>query len=450
MKIRSIVLLICFVLCASFLIGCVTRSPAYNNLDTDTFYANMKPVDTNFGKKAAVYENRIYYLSAENGKQGIHSMRPDGSDVRLEFETEDIRSLTVQADGFYYAGYSHIGTNENGAYRCFRLFHRASAKSRPIDLLSDAENIPLLKDNNVWDFYIAQNGSIYFRGLVMDWYFGSNDLLLSTLSNGMILEVADYPIFFANSDAMENCDVDESLVIYRHEDRYAAVTKDINGSAFPVQISDEMAVTLYDSVRYGTVLPYDSLFLGGHERWGVSRTRWILRLSDSEILLAYDGEICKYDFSQGVSRTISSFPTTESIYSTYDDGANIYMMTKTYRRAGWIRSDIRRFLHIPTKAGETLYRLSPETGERTSLLTLKGDAEFLYINDEVVATAKDRTISIYDITTDTPVLLKTIELEHKIVDRANKVDTAGGWLFLYGFNEKTQRDELLEKVYIGS
>jgi len=450
MKIKSILLLICFVLCASFLIGCVTRSPAYNNLDTDKFYANMKPIDANFGKKAAVYENRIYYLSAENGKQGIHSMRPDGSDVRLEFETEDIRSLTVQADGFYYAGYSHIGTNENGAYRCFRLFHCASAQSGPVDLLADAENISLLEDNNVWDLYIAQNGSLYFRGLVMDWYFGSNDLLLSTLSDGMILKVADYPIFFANSKALDNCDVNAALVIYQHEDRYSAVTWDINGSAFPAQISDEMAVTLYDSARYGTVLPYDSLFLGGRERLGVSRTRWILRLSDSEILLAYDGEICKYDFSQGVSRTISSFPTTESIYSTYDDGTDIYIMTKTYRRAGWIRSDIRRLLHIPTKAGETLYRLSPETGQRTSLLTLKGDAEFLYINDDVFATAKDRTISIYDITTDTPVLLKTIELEHKIVDRANKVDTAGDWLFLYGFNEKTQRDELLEKEYIGS
>ena len=32
---------------------------------------------------------------------------------------------------------------------------------------------------------------------------------------------------------------------------------------------------------------------------------------------------------------------------------------------------------------------------------------------------------------------------------ANKADTAGGWLFLYGYNEKTARDELLEKVYIG-
>ena len=51
---------------------------------------------------------------------------------------------------------------------------------------------------------------------------------------------------------------------------------------------------------------------------------------------------------------------------------------------------------------------------------------------------------------DKAVLLRTIEIEHNIVDCANKVDNAGDWLFLYRFNEKTQRDELIEKVYIGS
>ena len=47
-------------------------------------------------------------------------------------------------------------------------------------------------------------------------------------------------------------------------------------------------------------------------------------------------------------------------------------------------------------------------------------------------------------------LQRTIKINHNIVDPANKVDTAGGWLFLYHFNEETQRDELIEKVYIGS
>ena len=79
----------------------------------------------------------------------------------------------------------------------------------------------------------------------------------------------------------------------------------------------------------------------------------------------------------------------------------------------------------------------------------QGDA-FLYIDDAIVATASNNVISIYDIAGDKAVLRRTIEIEHNIVDYANKTDTAGGWLFLYRFNEKTQRDELIEKVYIGS
>lgn len=47
--------------------GCVSRSPYYNDLDTRMFYANMKPSLENYGKKAAVYDNRIYYLSTEKG-----------------------------------------------------------------------------------------------------------------------------------------------------------------------------------------------------------------------------------------------------------------------------------------------------------------------------------------------------------------------------------------------
>ena len=58
------------------------------------FYANMKPSFENYGKKAAAYHDRINYLSAEEGTQGIYSMLLDGTDVRLEFEAEDIRSLT--------------------------------------------------------------------------------------------------------------------------------------------------------------------------------------------------------------------------------------------------------------------------------------------------------------------------------------------------------------------
>ena len=84
------------------------------------------------------------------------------------------------------------------------------------------------------------------------------------------------------------------------------------------------------------------------------------------------------------------------------------------------------------------------------MLALDQGSAFLSIEDGTVTTASKNVISVYDISGDKVVLRRTIEIEHNIVDYANKTDTAGGWLFLYRFNEQTQRDELIEKVYIWS
>ena len=83
-------------------------------------------------------------------------------------------------------------------------------------------------------------------------------------------------------------------------------------------------------------------------------------------------------------------------------------------------------------------------------MTLEYNNAFLYTDAKTAVTGGGKTISIYDISGDKAVLLRTIEIEHSIVDYSNKTDTAGGWLFLYRFNEQTQRDELIEKVFIGS
>jgi hypothetical protein len=68
---------------------------------------------------------------------------------------------------FYYSEFSDIGTNDNGAFRRFCLYKRDSTQSEPIDLLSGASGYEYLDSDNVWDFYIAENGSIYFRSIAV-------------------------------------------------------------------------------------------------------------------------------------------------------------------------------------------------------------------------------------------------------------------------------------------
>ena len=431
--------------------GCVARSPLYNNLDTQSFYANMKPTFASYGKKTSVYENRIYFLSAENGTQGVYSMFFDGTDLQLEFEATDIRSLAVTAGGFYYSGYSHIGTNDNGDYRGFHLFLRSNAQSKPIDLLSRAKNAELLKDDNVWDFYLKENGTLYFRTARMDFYLGNINLSLSTLRDGVILTMPDYSVLLDNLSAFDNRLLQHGLVIYRQEDQLFPVSTYNPTNADWAIIYDDQSVSVFDKTKQRTILPIDALFLSSTERCnGPYSNRWLLRSSDRKVLLAYEAGVYEYSIDLGMGKEICTFPKTESIYATYDNGSDIFLLTKVFRREGWIRKKFRELFQIPDQKGENLYRVNPSTGKGTTMLALDQGSAFLSIEDGIVTTASKNVISVYDISGDEAVLLRTIAIEHNIVDRANKVDTAGGWLFLYRFSEQTQRDELIEKVYIGS
>jgi hypothetical protein len=166
-------------------------------------------------------------------------------------------------------------------------------------------------------------------------------------------------------------------------------------------------------------------------------------------LFGTEAALATYDIATHTGTEISSFPPAESIYATYDTGTDIILLTKEFRSDRWIAKKFRKVFDIPTKKGENLYRADSENGERTRLLSLGQDEAFLYVDDDLAASAAGNIVSLYDIGGETAVPLRTIELEHEIVDSANKVDAAGDWLFLYRFNDVTGRDELLEKVFIG-
>ncbi|OJU10825.1 MAG: hypothetical protein BGN88_02800 [Clostridiales bacterium 43-6] len=445
-KIRKLLFVIVLILLFACT-GCLARSPEFNNLDTYSFYANMKPSLANYGKKTAAYNNRIYYLSTEYGTQGIYSMFLDGTDVRREFAAADIRSLTVDASGFYYSCFSHVGTNDNGEYRCFQLLHRDSATGAPIDLIGQAENTVQSDLENIWDFYLAEDGCLYFRTAQMDFYLGSMNLSASAIDQGRILTMPDYTIPLDNLSAIGDPQLDGGLVIYQRKNQMFPVSTYITTEADWATIYDDN-VSLFDLAKQRTILPIDALFLSSYERGnGPYSDHWLLRYTNKGILLAYEAGLYEY---AGISKTLCSFPKTESIYSTYDTGSDIFLMTKTFRKDGWIRKEFRKLFQIPTKKGENLYRFDPLTGGCSAILKLGDGEAFLFIDDDTVAAASGKEISIYDISNDKAELLRTIKVSHNIVDRANKVDTAGDWLFLYRFNEQTQRDELIEKVYIGS
>ncbi len=168
------------------------------------------------------------------------------------------------------------------------------------------------------------------------------------------------------------------------------------------------------------------------------------------MILASCQGVDSYDISKEIVSTLVTISQPEAIYQQIDCGNQILLLTENLRSTYWKDLFATKYFHQNRALEETLYRLDPDTGDIIRLLIVGRNNAFLYADAKTAVTGGGKVISIYDISGDEAVLLRTIEIEHNIVDRANKTDTAGGWLFLYRFNEKTQRDELIEKVFLGA
>ena len=437
-------------LCMLFLGGCTSLKSDINNLDSAGFHANLKSnaFSTN-GKKAAYFEGRIYYLSSELGTQGIYSMDTTGKDMRVEFPVGDIRAINIQPDGVYYSGF--VGTTENahGLYRQFHLLIRKNGDHDEVDFLKTVGYTHSYLDNNVWDFYISVNGVVVICFMDNDNHVGARLYYLEGFRENKAIPVADYTIVNKNVDI-----------------KYATFNKRI----FGLGKLDNMFF-LSDVFRIEKYSPGETMILGdtiidldsdhyiiknmidrsiGYNDNNSDYLRWFCRGSSDGFILASVHGLEKYDLATNTITSIVSFEQPESVYAQIDCKDNILMFTQLLRETYHKDYYYSRELKQTRALAESLYRVDPETGAKQLLLTLEYNNAFLYADANAAVTGGDKTISIYDISGEKAVQLRTIAIENNIVDYSNKVDTAGGWVFLYRFNEQTQRDELIEKVFIGS
>lgn len=434
----------------SFFGACIPHDQSFNDLDTWLFSAYIKPSsNVNSGKKVAIYNERIYYLSAEHSKQGVYSMQLNGNDVRFEFSVEDIRAMQISNEGFYYCGFRNIETNENGTYRIFRLYHRDLEQDESSDVINQINNASDLIDKNIWDFYFDSAHNLYVRSVEQNWLTSENNLLLYSFVNGTVVQNTEYHML-VNDDAIFYKDYPrESLCVYRIHDQYFILESPVESFRDTKIVDNRVSIALFDGSLNQQVLPVDDRFSSWGDQSDFS-IRWIIRKNQNHLVIGGDNGLYDYDLDAKSGTAIIRFPKRENLFAVYDGGDSILLLTRRFRHTGFFSTNIRYLFSINTIKGESLYRFDPQTGKKKRLLTLGEKQAFLFVNEHTAVTAKENTIYIYDISGNKPVLLRTFELGYTIVDRANKVDSAGGWLFLYRFNTGTQRDELIEKVYIGS
>jgi len=432
--------------------GCVYHNPRNNQLDSDTFSVNFK-VDpaSSSGKKAAFYNKRIYFLSSELGTQGIYSMNPSGGDITLEIPVEDIRAIQLQDDVLYYSGFAGVKENDHGPYRQFRLFSRKKGDTGSKDFLASAVYSGDLKDENVWDFYISKSGVIVLRFTNVVGYDGRSELSGATFKDNRAITFPGYQV--VNSGIVEHVDTkNEALLSFlRYADFYYVIGN--YTSTCPEQealLYGWDSISVYDSSQNQVALPIDRSYSSMSANGNFDFSRWICRIDGETAIFASVRGLESYDMVASTSSDIVSFSSPECVYNQLDYGDSILVFTERLRNSYLNGIYAPHTYKLNRALSESLYRINPDTGEKIQLLTVGRNQSFLYADRSIAAVAKGKQILIYDISAEKPELLRTIDLNHTIVDRANKADTAGGWLFLYRFNEETQRDELIEKVNIGA
>ena len=443
--------IICIALSLLFLLGCAGNIPEINNPDRDGFYANLK-ADTfsPIGKKAAYYDGRIYFLSSDLGTQGIYSMTTSGEDVSLEIAVEDIRAINIRENGIYYAGFTGIEENDAGPFRQFRLLFWKAGDVPAVDFLEAVGYHNVRLDENIGDFYISDNGIVVIYFMEVNDHMQVRLRYLVSFQNGIAVDIEDYEIVDVNNEA--DCKTyNQELIGLGYLDGLCFISSTyVFKKYFHGEIISDCDSIIDLESNNKNVMKISGRNTGYNDNQRQRYWRWFCRGDENGFIFASDHGLEAYDFVSNTVRDIVVFDQPETLFYQIDCGDSLLVFTQWLRKsydADYYFSEVLKFNRV---LGESLYRVNPETGDKKLLLTLARNNSFLYADADTAVTGGGKTISIYDIATDTPVLLKTIELEHKIVDRANKLDTAGGWLFLYGFNEKTQRDELLEKVYIGS
>ena len=442
---------IAVLLATFFLTGCTLHLPSMNKLDNRAFSANLKEDgNANYGKKAAYYDGRIYYLSSELGQQGIYSMDAAGEGVRLEIPVQDIRAISVEPGGLYYAGFDSIEKNDNGPYRRFRLFQLEAGSKDPVDLLKTFSYSYNLGDENVWDFYLTRTGIFAIRFVNVTGYPPVPRYPVTCFHQGSAVPFSDHTVLLNPLEVPPAYQNQSHEALSSYGGLYFLLSNFIDTQIYP----DRERYTVYHFAYYddlaGQIIPSIDRLDADSGSYGDMFHRYFSRIEGDYIIFSSNKGLESYSLSSKELTEIVTFSVPNAVFHTIDLGDDILIFSEKFRGSEFLDDFADHVLRQNRALQETLFRFDPETGDISRLLYVGHNHAFLYADANTAVTGGGKAISIYDISNGKAELLRTIRVEHTIVDRANKVDTAGGWLFLYRFNEQTQRDELIEKVYIGS
>lgn len=447
---KKAALMICALIVLSSIAACTPYNEKRNDLDTLQFYSNYKK-DKNvpFGKKVAVSDNKVYYLSDEDFGQGVYTMDTDGENVTKLFDCKDIRKIQITEKAIFLSIYAGVEQNNNGKYRSFRLTKVDLKTSECEDILSKIEYKHIRDDlkQNIWDFYYLYDDNIIIvdslkesiQARLMNVTYGispngeldneSYDYLLERVTDQQMKKYAS--VSFLSLGNLKLCS-DKLPNEIRYNKQYKQpLTPSQYEYIYTYVLTLEKDLSAIDTVSNIKVLGgahiNDDAFDGG-------RNYVMHSLNPRGIIMTIDGQIILFDEKTKSLTSQVVVPDVTRILFLYDMGDTAYIIGEKENGAQGVY-----FLDLET------FKISTIKEFHRTLFS--PDEKVLWLDMGKVVTAKDNTIIIWNIYDENTLTInKEIELPQSIVSKEYKTDVAGDWLFVYRFDETKNYDVLQYKI----
>lgn len=443
-KVSRWIILLALVL--SLVSGCASKpNPDNNNLDHYAFSANYKQVQNcEWGKKAAVYQEQIYYSDPASG--GIFRMDLDGGQCQLVLGSPDVRKFQLSGEGIHFLGFVGNGSNRNGEYRSFRLFLFDWITKETQNLMETSWYAQIAEGNlELWDFYRTEQGTIAninvgwgggnpFTYPSLNLYYTSTEGEVSGDQFSFLREFTSERI--PSSEYPGSCEVSAYDQLYfSAESQFRNIDPMLTRYSLP---SGAFSVT--DRQRNQLIMNTDT----SSERFEwASGHRTIDSFLPDGVLVHIKNEmmLMTSDFQDSVRSVL--LEGEDVIRFVVVSGENAYIIAEKGSRDKQLSV---YEMNLETFAHEKLYTCAK--GRKFLLFEMKGEEQILWLDAKKLVTAQGQTIRIWALKDGEYELNRTLETSQNVVAKINKTDVAGDWLFVYQFSEENNRDELIEKLNI--
>lgn len=153
MKNAKIIVFVCLLFGFAFM-GCSWKSDNIeHSITRDIFY--KQNLFSHAGQSAAVFGDRIFYISQEESKNGIYSMYHDGSDVKIEFEVPKTTKLIITSGAYYYIGLKKVLEKNEQLFALYEV-DRDSLNKNEVAY----SNYSVSEQVSVVDAYVTESGTI--------------------------------------------------------------------------------------------------------------------------------------------------------------------------------------------------------------------------------------------------------------------------------------------------